>query len=182
MLKEEPFLGHSGIGARICLNLLGQKMILIQTKKSQLMVIFLLGFFTIFPLWFLLFEPEKLHNGWVGKIVSCLSIIASAPFLVKFLLIFFGKRRIEFDLLKKKISFITERKKVTASIEISEVDKIDIFKSFYQSDAQTIENYSLVLYDKNSKTYRMCTSDSKENIEDLHQQIQEILTLSQAKQ
>jgi hypothetical protein len=169
--KISPFLGHAGVGARIEVVDKFNILVLSETTRSQLILIFTLGILSIFPAWILAFDANRINGGIFGKSVLCITVFISFPFFVKYIIRFLRQRRVEFDQSKQQIQFISENMKIEHSIHFSEIQSLEIKVSDYRSDGHTIKNYTLVLSDKVCKVHELCTSDQEENILAVHKKI-----------
>lgn len=162
--KTSPFIGHAGVGARIEIVGKVNNLVLRETTRSQLILIFTLGILSIYPAWILVFEANRINGGIFGKFILCIPVIISFPFFVRYITRFLSQRRIEVDQSKQQIRFISENKKIDQTIHFSEIQSIEIKDSDYRSDGHSIKNYTLVLSDKTSKAHELCTSDQEKNI------------------
>ena len=173
--NRKTFIGEYRLGAKLELKNQLNFYILRETTRSQLILILSLAAICLTPLVILVFVNEQINGGLLGKAVLSLATLVSFPFLLKYAFRFFGRRRIEIDISKQTICFISEKSKIERSLSFSEIKTLKIEESFLRHDGLAKKVFTLVLQDASGELSSVCSTDNKRNMVQINEGLLKIL-------
>jgi len=158
-------LGHAGVGARLECIKTGDSFILQETASSQLQLVALLALMFFYPIGILVFENDKINGGLFGRAILAVTSLVIAPFLLKYVKRFLGRRRIEVRRKEGVILFFESSTDESKRIKLENVKKFKIEEHKYLTMTIYRKNHALILVETNGCEHHLCATDSRKNIE-----------------
>jgi hypothetical protein len=176
--RAHPFIGHEGVGSRISAKKKDDRLVLKESRFSQLMVLFGL----------LLFGPgltalmiTKRHDGeflrtpWPLLVILALFSLIGWIVGAKYFFRMVAGRRIEVIGKQRIVSVYAKGRRPVRQVSRADIDGFDIISTWYHADSNWVENFTLRLKCRDGGTIELCTSDSKNNIESVKSLIEETI-------
>jgi hypothetical protein len=166
--RAHPFIGHEGVGSKISVGKKTDRLILKESGLGQLIVIVSLLLFgpgLTASMIIKRHDPQFLKTPWpilaILVFFSCIGWVFGAKYLFRMV----AGRRIEVRIDKGTVSMYAAGRRPQRELSREDVAGFDIFSTWYPTDSDSVENFTLRLKCRDGGTVELCTSDSKKNIE-----------------
>ena len=127
---------------------------------------------SLYPIWILVFQNDKINGGWFGKGILALTSLVILPFLIKYVMYFVGKRRIEIRRKENVIVFIESFSKENKRLNFDEIHAFKMQEFKYLAMSVYKMNHALILMDNKGNEIHLCASDSQKNIKAIYSQLE----------
>jgi len=177
--RAQPFIGHEGVGSKIYVKKTDDGLVLKESFLGQLMIV--LGLFLFGPLLSAVMiarrnDPEFLTTP--RPILAFLGFFSLIGWIfgAKYLFRMVAGRRIEVSRNKRAVYLYAGGRKPEKEVSREEIDGIDIFSTWYDTDSKSVENFTVRLKCRDGGTIDLCTCDSRKDVESVKSLIESTIS------